>query len=111
MPATKEIKPALLNGLRTHLAAMAAYGQYKAGDTWYRSNIKSSMVRTNGSVEISILCKPIDIALTPATGFRILDENDNVLREDAGSMAFSSAEDEFAYRFKFGITAEQEGEI
>lgn len=107
MPATT-ITNALLNRLRSHMAGLPAYAQYKVGNTWNRAEIQKSEVRENESIYISFICVPVDAGLTPATSFRVCAGNNDVLLERSETLAFASSADILTYRFKIGINAGEE---
>lgn len=96
----------LLGALRQRIITVAAYGQYKIGSAWHNAEIESGYVRANGSVCVSFIVEPQDAALTPATQFRLCDEDGNVLAEREDTIAFiQNAADALLCRFRFSVKA------
>lgn len=94
----------MLNGLRTHLVDMISYARYKIGDNWYRAEINSKEVRSNGSVHVTFYIQRADGTSSPATQFQICDADGAVLAEQAEEVAFVQYMEKILYRFKFGIS-------
>ena len=111
MAARTTITAALLGGIRQHIIHMASYGAYKIGDAWHQSAITLAEVRANGSVLVAFDLEPQDAQLTPASAFRLCDEEDNVLAEREETIAFVPGEsDAVMYRFRFGVRVGEDGE-
>jgi len=101
------ITDALLNGLRSHLASMAAYGRYKIAGTWYQAELNSHEVMSNGSVHVTFYIESQGSLSNPATNFQVCMSNGTVLAEREESIAFVEYVDRILIRFKFGISVGQ----
>lgn len=98
------ITSAMLNKLRQHIADICAYGRYKVGNTWYRADISSASVQSNGAVHVMFYISQPSGTTGSATGFQLCDANGNLLAERAETVPFSQYTQEINIRFKFGVS-------
>ena len=103
--AATTITPAMLNGLREHVADMVAYARYRIGSTWYRAEIYSKGVQSNGAVHVAFYIQASSSVTTPANRFRLYDSNGTILAERSETVSFDVTVSRMLYRFKFGVTA------
>lgn len=101
--ATTTITAALLNGLRNRIVDMVSYGRYKIGGAWYRANLNSSQVQTNGAVHVTFYIER-QSGNTPATEFQLCDANGAVLVDRSEEVSFAQFVDKILIRFKLGVS-------
>jgi len=101
--ATTTITAALLNGLRNRIVDMVSYGRYKIGGAWYRANLNSSQVQTNGAVHVTFYIER-QSGNTPATEFQLCDANGTVLVDRSEEVSFTQFVDKILIRFKLGVS-------
>lgn len=97
------ITSTLLNGLRTYITDMAAYGRYMIDGTWHRAELNSASVQANGAVHITYYIERQSGNL-PATKFQVLDSQDQVLAERTEDVYFQQYMDRVLIRFKLGVS-------
>ncbi|MBQ6960880.1 MAG: hypothetical protein IJP78_07895 [Clostridia bacterium] len=102
--AATTITNTMKNGLRQKIIDMISYGQYKIGSTWYRAEIDSKEIKSNGAVHATFYIQVPASRATPASQFRLCNSSGTVLAERTENVPFVDNLDEILYRFKFGIS-------
>lgn len=102
------ITDAMLNRLRLQISKMFSYAQYKIDDTWYRAELNTADVRTNGAVHVSFYIRRAKGSESPATCFQLCAADGTVLAERSEEIAFAQYMDVILYRFRFGLNVATE---
>lgn len=102
--AATNINENLLNRLRQHIVDSVSYGRYRIGSTWYRAEINSKGIQSNGSVYITFYIRKPTGSSSPANRFRLMSSNSQILAERIEDVSFAENMETILYRFKFGVS-------
>lgn len=108
--AQTTITSALLDEERQHIVDIASYARYRIGVTWYRAEINSKAVQSNGAVHVTFYIPTPSPITAPASAFQLCREDGAVLVEIVENVTFIQGMETVLYRFKIGVSVGEEQE-
>ena len=94
---------AYLGRLRTRVMKEIRYAEYKVGSTWYRTDIQTSQILSDGRVEVVFVIDHTVAGNITVTGVRLYDENGEKIGEKTTSITRADATEGISYTVRFRL--------
>ena len=95
-----------LGRLRSYLMGQVAYAKYRVGTQYYRAEIGSAEVMSDGRVSVTLTLS-LDSGGGTVTEVQLYDSGGGLLASKKESMALTAADGGILYRFRFAIREEE----
>lgn len=95
-----------LNSMRNHLKDSIAYAQYKVNDKYYRSEIETAELLSDGRIAITFIIDHTIAGDITVTEVQLFDRNGVLWASKAESITRKDAQEGILYRFRFTIIEE-----
>ncbi|MBR1744367.1 MAG: hypothetical protein IJ733_21410 [Lachnospiraceae bacterium] len=97
---------AAIKGYQQYTKRILSYARYKIGSTYYKVNINSVNVTTNGIVEIDFLIEPT--VTGTITEVQLYDTNGELWLDKTESLSVSSVVEGFFYTVQLKISEKED---
>lgn len=92
-----------LTSLRKRVASDVSYAQYKVGNSWYKSQIESAQVLSDGRIEVKFVIDHTVSGNITVTGIELYDHNGARIGSRTVSITRADATEGILYLCRFNL--------
>lgn len=88
---------------KTQIMNEIRYAEYKVGNTWYRTDIQTAQILSDGRVEVVFVIDHTIAGNITVTGVRLYDRNGDLIGSKTTSITRADATEGISYTCRFNL--------